>query len=103
MAELSCLIGWTRASADGMFVPGKGGGEDVDHGYKGKGLTVHALVYENGMPLSVTSTGASGSERDQIEVLLDAVDVRTGRAGRTHAAMHVKVRAGPNCFMLKTQ
>jgi len=82
MAELSGLIGWTRASVDGMFVPGKGGGEGVDFGYKGKGLTVHALADENGMPLSATSTGASGSERDQVEVLLDAVDVRTGMAGR---------------------
>ena len=81
-AELSGLIGWNRASADGMSVPGKGGGEDVGHGYKGKGLTVHALVDGNGMPLSMTSTPASGSERNQIEVLLDAVDVRTGRVGR---------------------
>lgn len=81
-AERSGLIGWNRASADGMFVPGKGGGEDVEHGHKGKGVTVHAIVDENGMPLSVISTGASGSERDQVEALLDAIDIRTGRVGR---------------------
>jgi transposase len=82
MAENAGLIDWLRASADGSFVPGKGGGEDVCHGYKGKGLTVHALADGNGMPLSVTSTGASGSEREQVEVLLDAVDIRTGKVGR---------------------
>ena len=82
IAELSGLIDWNRATADGMFVPGKGGGEDADYGYKGKGLTVHALVDGNGMPLSVISTGASGSEREQVEVLLDAVDIQTGRIGR---------------------
>ena len=65
VAELSSLIGWDRASADGSFVPGKGGGEDVDHGYKGKGMTVHAPVDGNGTPLSVISTGASESERDR--------------------------------------
>jgi len=82
IAELSGLIGWMRASADGSFVPGKGGGDDVDHGYKGKGVTVHVPAEENGMPLSVTSTGASGSEREQVEVLLDAADIQTGQAGR---------------------
>lgn len=82
MAEISGLIGWDRASADGCFVPGKGGGEDIDYGYKGKGLTIHALVDGNGMPLSVTSTGASGSEREQTEILSDAIDIRTGRVGR---------------------
>ncbi len=55
------------------FVSGKGGGEDVDYGYKGKGLTVHTLVDGNSMPLSVTSTGASENEKEQVEVLLDAI------------------------------
>ena len=82
IAENKGLIDWKRASADGSFAPGKGGGEDVDYGYKGKGLTVHVLADGNGMPLSAASTGASGSEREQAEVLLDAVDIRTGRAGR---------------------
>lgn len=82
IAELSDLIGRNRASADGMSVPGKGGGQDVGHGYKGKGLTVHVLADDSGMPLSAASTGASGSEREQVEALLDAVDIQTGRAGR---------------------
>jgi hypothetical protein len=82
IAEPASLIGWNRSSADGMFVPGKGGGEDVDHGYKGKGLTVHLLIDGNGMPLSANSGGASGSERAQVENLPDSVDIRTGRVGR---------------------
>lgn len=45
-----------------LFPPGKGGGEDVDYGYKGKGVTAHLLVDGNGMPLSVSATSASGSE-----------------------------------------
>jgi transposase len=81
-AELSGLIGWDCASVDGSFVPGKGGGDDADCGYKGKGLTIHLLVDDMGMPLSAVSTGASGSEREQVEVLLDAVDIRTGQTGR---------------------
>ncbi len=75
IAEFSSLIDRTRASVDGAFVSGKGGGEDVDCGYKGKGLTVHALVDGNSMPLSVTSAGASENEREQAEILSDAVNI----------------------------
>jgi len=82
IAEPASLIGWNRSSVDGMSVPGKGGGDDADHGYKGKGLTVHLLVDGNGMPLSANSGGASGSERAQAENLLDSIDIRTGRVGR---------------------
>jgi transposase len=82
IAELSALIGWNRASAGGMSVPGKGGGDGADRGYKGKGLTVHAPAGGNGMPLSATSAGAAGSEREQAETLLDTIEIRTGRAGR---------------------
>jgi len=50
----------------------------VDYGYKGKGVTTHLLVDGNGMPLSVTVTPASGSERQQVEVLLKRVRVYHG-------------------------
>lgn len=82
MAENTEQIDWVRSSVDGTFVPGKGGGEEVQYGYKGKGLTLHILVDGNGMPLSVISTGANESERKQVEPLLDAVDVQTGQVGR---------------------
>ena len=37
---------------------GKGGGEDVAYGYKGKGILIHTLTDGNGMPLAC-STRAS--------------------------------------------
>jgi hypothetical protein len=46
-----------------FFSGGKGDGEAVDYGYKGKGVTTHLLVDAFGQPLRVTSTGASGEER----------------------------------------
>jgi len=61
-----------------LFPPGKGGGEDVDYGYKGKGVTTHLLVDGNGMPLSISATPASGSERDQVSTLLNRVKVYHG-------------------------
>jgi hypothetical protein len=76
------LINWARASIDGMFSAGKGGGECVDHGFKGKGITVHALVEGNGMPLAIRTTGAKASERDQVMPLLDAVSIKGNKGGR---------------------
>jgi hypothetical protein len=81
-AELAGLIDWERSSIDGSFAAGKGGGEGVEYGGKGKGVTLHALADGKGDPLSVISTGAKQSEREQVEPLLDAVDVPTGKIGR---------------------
>ena len=61
-----------------LFPPGKGGGQSVDYGYKGKGVTTHLLVDGNGMPLSATATPASGSEREQVSPLLQRVRVYHG-------------------------
>ena len=61
-----------------LFPPGRGGGEEVDYGYKGKGVTTHLLVDGNGMPLSVVSTGASVSEREQVSQLIKRVRVYHG-------------------------
>ena len=77
------LIDWTRASVDGSFAAGKGGGEDVQYGFKGKGVTLHALVDGNGIPLSVISTGAAESERAQVESLIDHSKVLTSKPGRS--------------------
>ena len=67
---------------EGSFAAGKGGGEGVEYGFKGKGVLTHALVDGNGNILSVTTTGAGHSEREQVEELLDGIDVNTGRRGR---------------------
>jgi len=53
-----------------FFSGGKGGGEAVDYGYKGKGVTTHLLVDAFGQPLRVTSTSASGEERRQVASLI---------------------------------
>ena len=81
-AHLAGKIDWQNASVDGSFAAGKDGGEGVEYGFKGKGVLTHALVDGNGNILSVTTTGAGQSERDQVEVLLDGIDVNTGRRGR---------------------
>lgn len=64
------------------FPPGKGGGEDIAHGYKGKGVTVHSLVDAQGMPLAILSTGANAYEPDQVLPLLDAIKLKTYELGR---------------------
>jgi transposase len=66
-----------------LFPPGKGGGEGVAHGFKGKGVTIHSLVDGNGMPLAVNSTPANAYEPDQVIPLIDSIHVHTGRPGRS--------------------
>jgi IS5 family transposase len=56
-----------------FFSSGRGGGELVDYGYKGKGVTSHLLVEKSGKPLAITSTPASGDERKQVKVLLGKI------------------------------
>lgn len=56
-----------------FFPAGKGGGELVDYGYKGKGVTTHLLVDGNGNPVAFETTSAKGDERLQVEPLLDRV------------------------------
>jgi transposase len=64
------LMDLTRLAVDGFFSAGKGGGEKVDHGYKGKGVTTHILVDGMGQPICTTSTGASGNERQEVIPLI---------------------------------
>ncbi|MEM7580432.1 MAG: hypothetical protein AAF316_11400 [Cyanobacteria bacterium P01_A01_bin.80] len=45
------------------FPPGKGGGEEIAYGGKGKGVLIHTLTEGNGMPLANSTTPANGSER----------------------------------------
>ena len=62
-----------------FFPQAKEGGEEVDYGYKGKGVTIHLLVEGNGMALAVISTRASAGEREQVPKLLKQVKVRNGK------------------------
>lgn len=59
-----------------FFSRGKGGGEEIEYGFKGKGTTTHLLVDGNGSPVALTSTAANGDERHQVEPLLDRVQAR---------------------------
>ena len=64
-----------------LVPPGKGGGEGVARGGKGKGLWIPSLTEGNGMPLAHCATPANGNERAQVVPLLDAVKVHTGKRG----------------------
>ena len=59
-----------------FFSAGKGGGEEIEYGYKGKGTTTHLLVDGNGSPVTFESTAANGDERQQVETLIDRVQQR---------------------------
>lgn len=72
-----------------LFPPGKGGGEGVAHGGKGKGVLIHCLTAGDGMPLAHRTTPANGDERAQVMPLLDAVKVRTGPRGRPRKRLKV--------------
>ena len=56
-----------------FFSGGKGGGEEINYGYKGKGVTNHLLVDALGQPLAITSTAASVDERTQVVPLLERI------------------------------
>src|SRR5215510_9941163 len=71
------------------FPPGKGGGEGVAHGGKGKGSLIHRLTEGRGMPLANQTTPANGDERAQVLPLLDAVQVRTDKRGRPRKRLKV--------------
>ena len=72
-----------------LFPPGKGGGEGVARGGKGKGILIHSLTEGGGMPLANRTTPANGDERAQVLPLLDAVKVRTGHRGRPRKRLKV--------------
>jgi IS5 family transposase len=64
------------------FPPGKGGGEGVTSGRKGKGILIHSLTDAAGMPLSTRTTPANADERAQVLSRLDGLHIRTGKRGR---------------------
>jgi len=72
-----------------LFPPGKGGGEGIARGGKGKVILIHSLTDGGGMPLANRIMPANGDERAQVLPLLDAVKVRTGHRGRPHKRLKV--------------
>ena len=71
IADIQAQIDWEFSAVDGCFSAGKGGGEGVAHGNKGKGVLIHTLTDANGMPLSNRTTPANGDEWAQVIPLLD--------------------------------
>ncbi len=61
-----------------LFFPGPGGGQEIDHGYKGKGSLLHLVVDKEGKPLWITTTSAKGNEREQALILLDHLNIIRG-------------------------
>src|SRR5215813_12975958 len=72
-----------------LFPPGKGGGEGVARGGKGKGMLIHRLTEGGGMPLANRTTPANGDERAQVLPWLAAVKIRTGKRGRPRKRLRV--------------
>lgn len=72
-----------------LFPPGKGGGERVDYGYKGKGILIHTITEGGGMPLANKTTPANDSEREQILPLIDSIKIKTDLPGRPKKRLRV--------------
>jgi len=85
-ADKKELIKWKNVLFDGTFSPGKGGGEQVEYGYKGKGSTIHAITDENGMFLNARISPANGNERLEVVKLLSASYIcKNGSIENAHA------------------
>lgn len=65
-----------------LFPPGKGGGEGVEYGFKGKGITIHLLVEGYGYPLAAHTTSAKSSEIGEVIPLLTSSKVPRPKGGR---------------------
>jgi len=52
IAQADGLIRWNSGAFDGSFPLGKGGGGEVRHGHKGKGILIHLVADAEGMPVS---------------------------------------------------
>lgn len=64
-----------------LFLPGKGGGEGIGYGYKGKGILIHSITDANAMPLVTSTTPANSDERQQVLPLLAQIRLITGKRG----------------------
>ena len=58
----------------GLFPPSPGGGQEVNHGHKGKGSLLHLLIDGIGNPLAITTTRANGDERQEVKRLQAQAD-----------------------------
>ncbi len=82
----------------GLFPPAPGGGENVNHGYKGKGVVMHLLADGSGKPLAITSTPANGNERLQVKILIEKIDILPIKTMPI-----LEADKGYDCFWLRAQ
>ena len=76
-----------------LFPSGKGGGDKVAHGYKGKGVTIHILVEGYGYPIAANTTAANSSEVKEVLDLLSSAKVPR--------PVGVRARALKSCRLIK--
>lgn len=57
-----------------LFPLAPGGGQQVEYGYKGKGVLMHLLVDSHGRPVLIKNTGAKGDEKKQALQLLQRIE-----------------------------
>lgn len=57
-----------------LFPPARLGEAEVEHGYKGKGFTIHLIASEQGLPLGLKITSAKGDERKQVKTLIQEIE-----------------------------
>lgn len=91
----SSLIGLQVRLTD-LFPPGKGGGQGVEYGFKGKGILIHLIVDAKGMPLSFSVTAANGDERIEAKTNTEKIRISHGKPGRPRR--HPKKLAGDKGF-----
>ncbi|MGH8067078.1 MAG: transposase [Candidatus Entotheonellia bacterium] len=82
LAEEHGMIQWPYGPSTAPFPPGKGVGDGIAHGRKGKGVLLHSLTDAGGMPLAACTTLANENERAHVMPLLNAVTIKTGKRGR---------------------
>ena len=56
---------------DGMFVPAKGGGEEIGYGKHGKGMKLMGIVDRHGLPLAVSVHAAKRHEVKLVQLCFD--------------------------------
>ena len=84
-----------------LFPPSAGGGEEVSHGYKGKGSLIHLLVDGNGQPIATTTTAANGDERREVEKLLNQISRLNNKKNLKSRMTVLEADKGYDCGWLR--